>query len=64
MKKVVKMSLNGKTSGNGTMDRIFMILKKAPGVIMTLPWGYIHVILHVCEYYSQTNVLVYISDLR
>ena len=28
MQKAVKMSLKGKTSGNGQMDRIFMILKK------------------------------------
>ena len=28
MQNVVRMSLNGKTSGNGQMDRILMILKK------------------------------------
>ena len=34
-----------KTSGNGQMDRITMILKKKliRGVSLTLPWGYIHV---------------------
>ena len=39
MQKAVKMSLKGKTSGNGQMDRIFMILKNkmTPGVILTLP---------------------------
>ena len=51
-----------KTSGNGQMDRIIMILKKKliRGVSLTLPWGYIH----VYEHYSQTNLLVYISSLR
>ena len=44
MQKAVKLSLKGKSSGNGQMDRIFMILKKklTPGVILTLPCGYIH----------------------
>ena len=44
------------------MDRIFMNLKKIlnTGVILTLSLGYIH----VYDLYSQTSVLVYISDLR
>ena len=62
MWKAVKMSMMGKNSRNGQMDRIFMILKKnlTAGVILILPWGYIH----VYEHYSQTNLLVYILDLR
>ena len=49
------MSLKGKTSGNGQMDRILMILKKK----FTLHWGYIHTCIHMNIIYSKTNVLVY-----
>ena len=44
------------------MDMIFMNLKKklTLGVILTLPWSFIH----VYEHYNQRNLLVYISDLR
>ena len=61
MQNGVKMSLKGKTSGNGQMDILHMILKKklTPGVSLTLPWDYIH----VYEHCSQTK-LVYISGLR
>ena len=60
MQKAVKISLEGKTSGNGQIDRIIMILKKKLilGVILTLPWGYINV-----NYpFSQTILLVYVSQ--
>ena len=68
MQKAVKMSLKGKTSGNGQIDRIFMILKKkltwgggGGGGMLTLPWSYyIHLI---CILYI-TKLLVYISDFR
>ena len=63
MQKTVKMTQKGKTSMKwARMDRIFMNLKKklTPGCILTLPWGYIH----VYDLYSQTSLLVYISDLR
>ena len=62
MQNGVKMSLKGKTSGNGQMDRILIILKNKliRGVSLTLSWGY----LHVYEHYSQTNLLVNISGLR
>ena len=59
MQKTVKLTL----SGNGKVNRIFMNLKMKllnPGVILTLSWGYIH----VYGFYSQTSLLVYISDLR
>ena len=46
----------GKKSGNGQMDRIFMNLNKE--LILTLSWGYIH----VSYYYSQARLLVYISQ--
>ena len=53
----VQMLLKEKTSGNGQMDKILMILKKklTALVILTLPWDYICVYAH----YSQTNVLVH-----
>ena len=45
MQKTFKITLKGKTEGNGQMDRICMNLKKklTPGVILTLSWGYVHV---------------------
>ena len=47
MPKAVKMSLKGKTSENGQMDRMFMILTKTLTlkVNLTLPWGLKHVYL-------------------
>ena len=55
MQKVVEISSKGKTSGNWQMDRIFTILKKklTPGVILTLPRGYIYAYDHC----SQTQGL-------
>ena len=63
MQKTVKMPCKGKASGNGQMDRIFMLLTKklTPGVILVLPWDYIRV--HVYDHYSQTNLLVFISQI-
>ena len=62
MQKTVKMTLKGKKSGNGQMNRIFMKLKKKlnPLDALTLSWGYIH----LYDLYIQTSLLVYISDLR
>ena len=62
MQKTVEMTLKGKTSRNGQVDRIFMNLKKqlTPGGILTLSWDYIH----VYDLYSQTSLLINISDLR
>ena len=56
MQNGVKMSLKEKTSGNGQMDILLMILKKklTPGVSLTQPWDYIH----VYEHCSQTKGLV------
>ena len=51
-------AIEGNKSGNGQMDRILMNLKKE--FILTLSLGYIH----VYYYYTQTSLLVYISDLR
>ena len=44
------------------MDMIFMNLEKklTLGVILTLPWG----LIHVYEHYNQRNLLVYISGER
>ena len=58
------MSLKGKTSGNGQMDRILMALKKKliQGVSLTLPWGYIHVYEHYIKcigIYLRSHVSVY-----
>ena len=65
MQKTVKMTLKGKTFrtwASGQNINVFMNLNKklTPGVILTLFWGYIH----VYDLYSQTSLLVYISDLR
>ena len=57
MQKAVKMSLKGKTSGNGQMGRIFMLKKIDLGVILSLPCGF----LYEYDHYSQTKLLVYIS---
>ena len=64
MRKTVKMTLKGKLSGNGQMDRIFMNLKNklTSGVIRTLSRGYIHVHVHVYDLYSQ-QVYWYISQI-
>ena len=48
----------GKLAGNGQMDRIFIILKNK------LIHRAILCCLHVYDYYSETSLLVYISDLR
>ena len=60
MQKTVKMTLKGKNPGNGHVDRIVMNLKKklTLGGFLTLSCGYIH----VYDFYSQTNLLLYISD--
>ena len=44
------------------IGQIFMNLKMKlnPGVVLTMSWGYIH----VYDLYSQTSLLVYISNLR
>ena len=62
MQKTVKMTLKGKLSENGQMNRIFMKLKRKlnPGDVLTLSWGFIH----LYDLYIQTSLLVYISDLR
>ena len=61
MQKTVKMTRKGKISENGQVNRIFMNLKKKlnPVVVLTLSCGYIH----VYDLYSETSLLVYISDL-
>ena len=62
MQKIVKMTLKGKTSRKWTSGQnIYGIEKESnPGGILTLSEGYIH----VYDLYSQTILLVYISDLR
>ena len=55
MQKTVKMSLKGKTSGNGQMDRIFMILKKDIG-----PRGYSDPVLGL---YTSMYVTKIFKDL-
>ena len=62
MQKTVKLTLKGKLSANGQVDRIFMNLNKklTPRVILTLSWGYIH----VYDLNRQTRLLAYILDLR
>ena len=52
MQKTVKLSLKGKTSGNGRIERIFMI---GLGVILFLSRDY----LFVNDHYSETKLLVY-----
>ena len=66
MQKAVKMSLKGKTLGNGQiMDRIFMILKNkmTPGVILTLPIYiyilYMNIIVKQIYWYLRSPVSVY-----
>ena len=53
MQKTVKMTLKGKLSGNGQMNRIFMKLKKKlnPGDVLTLSWGFIN----LYDLYIQTK---------
>ena len=55
MQKTVKMTLKGKLSGNGQMNRIFMKLKQKlnPGDVLTLSWGFIH--LYSNWYISQIS---------
>ena len=52
----------GKTCSKLANGLNFYDLKKklTPRVVLTLPWGYIHVYYH----YSQTSLLEYISGLR
>ena len=49
------LQLNGKWAEFSLFEKTL-----TPGVIMTLPWGYIHAYYHC----SQSNVLIYISGLR
>ena len=62
MQKTIKLTLKGKPSGNGQVNRIFILKKKLnPRVVQTLSWGYIHV--HVYNLYGQTSLLVYVSQI-
>ena len=60
VQKAVKMLLKGRTSGNGQMDKIFMILKTklTSGIILILSLGY----AHVYEQYTDTNTNLYFSQ--
>ena len=60
--KLLKCHLMGKTLSKLAHGLKFYDLKKklTPGVVLTLPWGYINVYYH----YSQTSLLEYISGLR
>ena len=48
MQKAVKMLWKGRTSGNGQMNKIFMILKTklTSGIILIRRWGNAHVYEH------------------
>ena len=60
MQNGVKMSLKGKISGNGQMNRLLMILKKklTPGFSLTLAWGYMYmdiIVKQIYLYISQVS---------
>ena len=60
MQKTVKMTLKGKLSGNGQMNRIFMKLKKKlnPGDVLTLSWA-----LYIYMTFVFEQVFWYISQI-
>ena len=60
--KLLQYHLKGKTCSKLANGLNLYDLKKrlTPEVVLTLPWGYIHVYYHS----SQTSLLVYISGLR
>ena len=59
--KLLKCHLRGKTCSKLANGLNFYDLKKTltPGVILTLPWGYIYI--HAYYHSSQTSLLVYMN---
>ena len=60
--KLLKCHLKGRICNKLANELIFYDLKKKliPGVVLTLPWDFMHVYYHS----SEISLLVYISGLR